>query len=372
MARVAELDSVRGLAALSVVFYHLWFPRWFHGWTRVEVFFVLSGYLLTSRWLRKSGQPGFHADLVLRRVFRIVPAYLAALAALLAYRWLGSSTFPLDGLPYYLGFLQNTPAWWGCAVPAFSPRFFHTWSLALDVQFYALWLLLLAWGGRLLLVPAALMLVVIAPLGRCLGVSEFILPGRCDGFGAGALVAAAMSDPARVARHSWRLRAAFAGLLGCGLALVALGMVREWDRLTGRAVPWPGVSILGVVLVYAGGLGWLLHASGGPRARWLRCRSLGYLGTISYGLYLYHLPVFAILEPTARAIGLDRGWGLDAIAIVASLAVAALSWELLERPLLASVNRVRASRTGAAGRFPAPRGEPSVPRLALPTRVASG
>jgi peptidoglycan/LPS O-acetylase OafA/YrhL len=334
MRRMSELDAVRGMAALSIVIYHLWFPKWFHGWTRVDLFFVLSGYLLTERWLRKSGSPGFFRELILRRSLRICPAYLAALAGLLACRALAANRFPLDGLPYYLTFTQNCHAWWNGAVPPFSPRFFHTWSLALDVQFYVLWLVLLVCGGRRLLIPAAISLVAIAVVGRSLGVSEHILPGRCDGFGAGAILAAILSDAERVARHARRVRSGLLALVACGLAFIAVGMAGEWETLAERAVPWPGMSILAVVMVSVGLLGLLVGAQGGPATRWLRCRTWGYLGTISYGIYLYHLPVFAVVEHASRVLGFDRSWLIQLVQIAASLLVAAMSWEFLERPIL--------------------------------------
>src|SRR4051812_35171448 len=178
LCRTVELDAVRGLAAISIVIYHLWFPKIFHGWTRVDLFFVLSGYLVTGLILRKSDSENFLLTFFLRRCLRIWPTYFLVLVSLVAYHTLIPNHSRLDGLPYYLTLTQNVQHYWGGEAPPFSANFFHTWSLSLECQFYLVWPLIVMRAGRRCLTLTAMALVVLPVVARAWGVSEYILPGR--------------------------------------------------------------------------------------------------------------------------------------------------------------------------------------------------
>lgn len=355
MRRVTELDALRGLAALSIAAYHLWFPKLFYGWTRVDLFFVLSGYLVTSVILRKSGGRGFYRTFFVRRGLRIWPTYFLALVGLAAVNPFLPTPAPLEALGNYLTFTQNLQYYWSDESPAFSPHFFHTWSLALEVRFYLLWPLAAALCGRRGLFVLAPAMAVGSALARTAGASPYILAGRADGFALGALLAAMLLDRERLDRPTLRrLARGFAATGVAAGAFLAWGMAANWDRLTEQAVPWPGPSILASNALAFALVGLLICGSGHPALAPLRDRRLVYLGTISYGLYLFHPIVFKVVELAGRGLGLERGPALEALMIPASVAAAALSWELVERPLGRLKEGVRYAPPSPAGDADAP------------------
>src|SRR5689334_19766085 len=112
MPRVPELDALRALAALVVLLFHIRPQRFPWGWTGVDLFFVLSGYLITTIILGHQGTRGFVRNFYIRRSLRIWPIYyLALLGLVLANRWLPKPQ-PMDALPYYLTYTQNLPSYW--------------------------------------------------------------------------------------------------------------------------------------------------------------------------------------------------------------------------------------------------------------------
>ena len=111
--------------------------RW--GWTAVDLFFVISGYLITTILLRGRSTPGALANFYARRSLRIWPIYYLALAAFLVANALIGHPYPTDGLPYYLTYTQNVPRYWGGVVPPFCKAFAHCWSLSVEEQFYLIW-----------------------------------------------------------------------------------------------------------------------------------------------------------------------------------------------------------------------------------------
>jgi peptidoglycan/LPS O-acetylase OafA/YrhL len=363
MHRVTELDAIRGLAALIIVAHHIWYPRLLHGWTRVDLFFIISGFLLTNLILRKSSSDHFFRTLFLRRLLRLGPPYFLVLAGVLLGRALVPHVTSLEGLPYYLTFTQNLPRYWGDVVPSFSSHFYHTWSLALEVQFYLIWPVVVSWVGRKSLIPAAIALIAVAVGARTSGFSGHILIGRCDSFGWGALLAALFADRAWAERQRRWIHAGLGMLALTGAAIVTTGMVRSWDVLKEQAIPWPGLSILATDLVYVGLVGLIIAHSGRPALGFLRSRGPRYLGTISYGIYLYHPLVLGSGELLGERLGLSlTDWPLALAMIGASVLIGSLSWELMERPLL----RLRERFPYQAATDPTPRPEPLVTRGASP------
>ncbi len=122
MRRIPELDALRGLAALAIVVYHLWVPQVTLLGTAVDLFFVLSGYLITSIILGQVDQPGFLGRFYARRALRIWPIYYLSLLALVALSPLLPGPSRLDGLPYYLTYTQRIPDYWFGDVPPFLHR----------------------------------------------------------------------------------------------------------------------------------------------------------------------------------------------------------------------------------------------------------
>lgn len=343
--RVPELDALRGVAVVIVLLFHLDPLRYFPGWSGVDLFFVLSGYLITSIILRDVGSPGFFRTFYVRRALRIWPIYYLVVFGLVALNPFLAQPDPLSGLRYVLTYTQNVPMYWEGAAPPGHVALVHTWTLAIEEQFYLVWPALLAWAGRRRLVVICLWTILISLAFRS-GV-PFLLPryperlllSRSDGFALGGLLAWAFAEgswagrrPDLVGKVLW----AMAGLAGLYLAWGCL----THDPLGFIGLPTPSdpaETIFAFSALYAAIIGLVaLHAG----SRWLaplRLAGLVYLGQISYGLYLYHLVVYWIYDgcrqpPTALKIA--QPWTDQAVKLLIALTVAVASWHLIERPIL--------------------------------------
>lgn len=358
--RLPGLDLLRALAIVWVMLFHsfvvdglgdsnAWLSRF--GWMGVDLFFVLSGFLIGSQVLAPSarGEPLSLRDFYVRRAFRILPAFVVVLALYLA-------------LP---GFREapGMEPWWKFATFTLNmdidyanhAAFSHAWSLCVEEQFYLLfpglaWLMLQRPSARRLgVVCVGIVLSGIALRStawlhdsaldppRNWFVEDIYYPtwNRLDGLLAGVMLATAkIFRPrlwARAARH-----ANAALLLGLALLAVAFWLFRDRVGLLGNALGWPVLSLSLMLVVFAGACGesWI-----GRRA----IRGAGWLAGISYSLYLVHKPIFHLAHDAFGArLG---GPSLPAFIVYALLAVAAgaLLHYLVERPCLALRQRALAA-----------------------------
>ena len=340
MTRIKALDGLRGLAVLLVVVSHL-VARPTHGvklfdlgWMGVEIFFVLSGFLIGSIILEERDSPGFALRFYARRAARILPAYgLMLLFSFLVVTPLVHDERAYDPLTY-LTFAQNI-------VTAFNPHrdvlwMSPLWTLGIEEQFY-------------LLVPLALMLTprrwtlpllvaiwtgsgVFRLIAFSLGVDPsdtlFLLPARADLLGAG-VIAAWINRRGLPTRALPPLRGAPLVFFIAGAALFALGPKVFADF----SQTFFSVGLAAFVLALV---------NGAPEARgMLEAPAMVYFGRISYGLYLIHLPIscalhFALLG-SAPDIATPAQLGLTALAGLLSVAAAAASWRWIERPIIDQV-----------------------------------
>lgn len=341
MQRVKELDSIRGLAALSIVVYHLfWVPTSLLG-TSIYLFFVLSGYLITSILLRHAPSGEFLLAFYARRGLRIWPIYyLSVFLVVLINPWTPNPA-GLESLPQYLTFTQLTSSYWSDAVPASIPALGHTWSLAVEEQFYLLWPALLVLLGRRGLPGAAMAVIASAVVMRAMGYSQWILGTNCDGLALGGLLAGLLHDrsPSEVRAH-YGPRFAILGVAAAaywvGGALLIPLLPGGWGA--GVAPTVAATRVLALNLVYFSVVGLVVAFAGDRRLAALRDRKLVYLGTISYGLYLYHYIIYHLFDEYATRAGMG-GVGNDLVKVAASVAIAVLSDRFIERPL-ASMKRL--------------------------------
>ncbi len=332
MKRIAELDSLRGLAAIAIVLYHAIPWRFPFGWVSVDMFFVLSGYLITGIILENAGRDDFLKVFYARRSLRIWPLYYATLLFLLVLNSFMSSPHPILGLPYYLTFTQNVPRYWGSETPPFLEYFSHTWTLAIEEQFYLIWPALILLAGSKRVVPLAFVFMVIPVTARALGFHESLLLSRCDGFALGGLLAAIVSGVTRGDAPPLWLRPAL--VLTGVVSITYLGIVQAYGHLTqGIDFTLPSVTLFVINLFFFSIVGLVLLAAGHPVLACLRMRWLCYIGTISYGLYVYHFffcRIFLWLNDT----WLGRPWWVPLAILGLGIVTAALSWEFFERPIL--------------------------------------
>lgn len=332
-----DIDGLRAIAVLSVMAYHLhanWLPGGFVG---VDVFFVISGFVVSASLTKINAKSllGFVSEFYARRLARIVPALVWVLlvssllaTALIPNAWL-SHTSQDTGKAAYLGMSnwvlqRNTDVY-------FSPRsefnpYTHAWSLGVEEQFYLLAPLLLflwqrkPWIGRWLL-----LILTVASMVACMWASlhmpaaAFYFVGfRFWELGVGVLlyIFTLNNEP-----NSWRTHATWMAWLGLGLLAVAF----VWADPAGFPLPWAVLPVLGAALLIGGAQ---VQPQDAVRSK-LAAKWLVWLGQRSYSLYLWHWPVYVLMRWT---IGLEALWQyILALALTAALAY--VSYRYVEYPL---------------------------------------
>jgi peptidoglycan/LPS O-acetylase OafA/YrhL len=340
MRRIAELDSLRAIAALTIVVYHLppgegWLP---FGWAAVDLFFVLSGYLITSIILKDRGDPRFLVKFYARRSLRIWPIYYLTLLAFIAINPLLTRPLNLGAMPFYLTYTQGLCQFFtGLPIGNYSDLpLVHTWTLAIEEHFYILWPILILSTGRRLLVPVALAVMAIPLTIRALKLGCWAnILGRGDGLAMGGLLAILLAEEGWVHRRPVAFRAT---LVACGLSaagFLAWRMIALPSSSEHTWVPdWPAITLLAFNLLFTSIVGLIVIHAGCHGLKWLRNPALLYIGKISYGLYLYHFPLYWVVDTIAASCGDMHAWWTNPAKVASSLAVAVLSWEFVERPIL--------------------------------------
>lgn len=334
-----DIEGLRAIAILFVVLGHAEVPGFSGGFTGVDIFFVISGFLITRLLrdeLRLTGQIDFWTFYA-RRVRRLLPAFALFMfvviftlavwpwgmdsrvqtkSAIFAALWSSNVFFSLNDLDYFAASTRDSV-------------FLHTWSLAVEEQFYLLWpgALWLAWRRRVSLgASLSWFIVVVAVAGLAISVSGtwafpvaayFLTPFRLWELAAGGLCSLVIDAQPRLSPSRMR----WLGVLGVAAILVSGTFLSEQVRYPGilAMIPVAGSSLLVV-----------LGAQGGALAIWsfLASAPLRFVGRISYGWYLWHWPALVLakrLEPgSAMAV---------AFAVFASLLLACLSYWWVEAPL---------------------------------------
>jgi peptidoglycan/LPS O-acetylase OafA/YrhL len=328
-----DIDGLRALAVVPVVLFHFGFNTFSGGFVGVDVFFVISGFLITSIVFREINAQRFSfADFWARRARRILPALSVVLIASLALGWLLLTAKDLSELGrtvrYQVFFISNILFMRedGYFQPASELKpLLHTWSLAVEEQFYLFFPLLMVllmryvrqWRWVLLAILMLSFGLNIAYLDSKPDVTFFSLPTRAWELLCGAMLAV-MPAP-RQAWRPWIYQAA--GI--CGLAAVLMA-VFAFDKATafpGWAALFP---VLGTTALIWSGAQYSTWA-----ARCLGAKPLVWIGLLSYSLYLWHWPVYVY----ANAISIDGIQAFEAVGWIAvSLALAWLSLRFIELP----------------------------------------
>lgn len=344
---VAAIDGLRALAVLAVVAYHATMPEVPGGFFGVDVFFVISGYLVTVLFLARSSrhvagvpipQTADTLDFWLRRARRLVPATVAAgvvtwvVFVALGVRDAGSLT--AEGLAA-VGYVGN---WYSLfsdhsyfeTISSPSP-FLHFWSLAVEAQFYLVWPLLLIvalkFGGRLAAFALALSLAAVSTMVVANLYSPETDPSRAyygtDARAAGLLLGAALAIVVRptVAAGIPRFFVEIIGWAGVAALVHLVTQTSEFDPFIYRG---------GFFLVSCATLLVMLAALHGRNTvAWSLSRpALQWIGVRSYSIYLWHWPVFVLSQPHLSS---DLGsYSLLAARLGVTLILADLSYRLVE------------------------------------------
>jgi peptidoglycan/LPS O-acetylase OafA/YrhL len=360
--RIPSLDGVRGLAILVVVIHN---ASWIlnsseqvvlelistataTGWVGVQLFFVLSGFLITGILIDTRDSPTYFRSFYLRRVLRIFPLYYVFLAgAFFVFPLVASTEWnELAGRYqiWYWSYLANWSSPLGLGIPGLS----HLWSLAVEEQFYLLWPLIVSSLRRRTLIKLCVTVILVTPLVR-LGINLVGLPpnaayeftvARWDALAGGGLLAILMVE------DSWRaLLASVSNRIGSAavLALAVIFLTTRGfveDNLLVQVVGQSAAVVLFgcVILVAVTPTGARQEAA----RKYLRARWLRFLGKYSYAVYVFHFPVHIIASKYLGAAvnGPDDPWRIlrwaayvTAVGVVSTL-LAIVSWSVLEKPFL--------------------------------------
>jgi peptidoglycan/LPS O-acetylase OafA/YrhL len=338
------LDGVRGLAILSVLFFHTDADLLKGGFLGVDLFFVLSGFLITTLLVHEFQRNGSisYRRFYVRRATRLLPALFVMLAACWATAILCNATeaqrtLAADTLPSLFYFLN----WLSVINPdrAVSPLL-HTWSLCIEEQFYLVWPLILGTMLRCRVrrrwLAAVVLVGVVGPAAWRIAISASAFRGdvfkriyfgsdtRADALMVGCFTALLIAWKARPqsikALTCWRWvgAAAFVFLL-VAARTVTMGS-NSVNRFGEALVDWSSATLIISLIWSAPTL--LVRLMEGRLLRWL--------GRISYGIYLWNIPIYYLMHRVA--IGRPPAW-LDAFDIAAALAAGAASYYLIERPV---------------------------------------
>ncbi len=328
-----DLDGLRGIAVAVVVAYHLGLPFAPGGFVGVDVFFVLSGFLITGLIAAELEAGAFSVvSFYDRRIRRIVPAlvFVCTCTAALAYMFLLPGELKQFASSLIATALSVSNLW--CLLysgyfdhAAETQPLFHTWSLGVEEQFYIVFPLLLmaAFKWRrdriaviIWLLLAGSLLLSVVRLDAHPQSTFFLLPTRAWELLTGSIIALGL-----VPKPASRLERDAASALG--LLAIAIAVFSYTSK-----TPFPGLAALlpcvGAALVIWGGQG-----ENSPGRLLLTARPLVLLGLISYSLYLWHWPLIVF----ANLLNVEALTGLQKTAVAGtSLALAALTWRFIEQP----------------------------------------
>lgn len=320
-----EIDGLRSIAVVPVILFHAGLPLFSGGYVGVDVFFVISGYLITTLLMNDLQQDRFSIyDFYMRRGRRILPALITVMVSCIPFAWLWMTPSQFnnftDSLVAVTLFVSNfyffAQSGYFETEAELSPLL-HTWSLSVEEQFYVLFPLLLAALFRTRRSAIAPTLIVLAALSLLL--SQWLAPRYPD--------AAFYISPTRV----WELA------VGCLCALIA----RRYDipvlALVGLALicfgvfaydaetPWPSLytlaPVVGTALV-------VLCCRSGPAFRLLSAPMMVWTGKLSYSAYLWHFPLFAFHRIRFGEVELPAAGAI----VLLTFALAALTWRFVEQP----------------------------------------
>lgn len=349
--RVVGLDGLRALAVALVILYHLAPPAVMPGgFLGVDIFFVVSGFLITSLLLREKADTGRIAlgAFWRRRARRLLPALglllitccTAALAVggdvlvRLSTQVLGAITFSSNWL-----FIAGGSSYFDESTPEL---FRNLWSLAVEEQFYLLWPLLVAFA--LLRLPRRARLAAVGAAALASAVAMALLWDPVDatrvyygtdthafGLALGAVLAllAQTWSPRPLEWARWQRRALGVGGPVAVVLLVAAAALLPADSPLAYRGGLAAVAVLSAVAIAA------LLVPGSPLGRVLELAPLRWIGRRSYGLYLWHWPVFVLVAAALPTWSRDggEGWTLGLIALALTVGAATLSYALVEEPI---------------------------------------
>jgi peptidoglycan/LPS O-acetylase OafA/YrhL len=333
-----DIDGLRAIAIVSVVFYHYGFWQFSGGFVGVDVFFVISGFLITGLIHREMEEDRFSIRRFYeRRIRRIFPALFVMLAVATAAAAI--LLFPTDFERYADSlfatafFASNFEFWREVGyfdVGAEWKPLLHLWSIAVEEQFYLVFPALLLLIGtqsrrKLLIATGALFALSLVfsmwAVAHAPSTAFYLLPSRFWELMLGAMLALA-----QLPQPSSRAVRETIGILGLGMIAAAVFFYTRWQSFPGAAALLPCIGA--ALLIHAGESRTLTH-------RLLSLKPVVFVGLISYSLYLWHWPLLVFTQIALNRVLLPwESW----ILIALSVALATLSWRFVEQPIRRRAN----------------------------------
>jgi peptidoglycan/LPS O-acetylase OafA/YrhL len=329
-----EIDGLRAIAVLSVIFYHLGLVTIGAGFAGVDVFFVISGYLIGGLILKECATGDFRfRNFFARRARRIFPALFAVILITFAVGWM--IMLPKD-YQYFLGggataVLSLSNIWFASRIDYFNPQaeqdpLIHTWSLGVEEQFYLVVPILIVLGWKFFRSYLLLTLIVLTVASFILAVwmsdkhpqlSFYMLPSRAWELLVGVIIALRERHLRNLVSD---LQAAIIGNLSLVVLISAL-------LLLPKGLDWPGAFTLVPVLATAGVLSYGSQVS--IAKRMLSSQPLRMIGLMSYSAYLIHQPFIGFMSYLDMA---PRTLLVKLVLLLSTFVLAYLSWRLIETP----------------------------------------
>ncbi|WP_260740323.1 acyltransferase family protein [Tunturiibacter lichenicola] len=330
--RIARLDGIRGLAIVMVLLHHHELLN--TGWTGVDLFFVLSGFLITGILLKSKNDDNYWSNFYRKRVFRILPPLIPLLiVGILCSPHI--SPWAAAGYIFFLGNVVN-------ATGHAAYMLFNVWSLAVEEHFYLLWPIAVLYLTRKRLAIVACAVLLLDPLLRVLftphvpAVAIYVLtPFRLDGLAAGSLLALFISHEKTIAilkpTSFWACATAFVIYVGVHWSLGDAFSYPENHRLFNGI----GYSLIAAIAFFL--IAHVLLNENALLSRIFSFSPLAALGRISYGVYLYHSVVIVAAE---KLFGLTSPISKHSLHLLAIfdipvvIAIAYLSFRFYELPIM--------------------------------------
>ena len=346
------MDGLRAFAILPVILFHfkpttgaLAWTAWLcnRGWIGVELFFVLSGFLITGILVDSAHKPNYYKNFIVRRALRVLPLYYIYLAAV----WyviqlrpnIAQDVADWGGLKWYSFYFGN----WRMAMmrdwPPFRPLTI-LWSLEVEEQFYLFYPMVIAFCPINVVRRVLWSCVIGAPILRCAsllflthgGMTRYVLtPLRMDALALGGLIALKVRQGGLPDPKIFRVGAVI-GILLCAAMFLGFGRINnDYDSSFISSIGFTVVDVTCALLV-----AYVISSRQGRLAAFLRFFPLVFIGQISYGLYLFHYPVGMVIHSAlGRLIDMPEGGTLQLVlALAFSIALASFSWLFFESRIL--------------------------------------
>ena len=338
----ADLDGMRAIAVLLVIFYHAGFDVVPGGFIGVDIFFVLSGYLITGIVAREVANGSFSFPrFYTRRIKRLLPAYFTVLVAVFAVSFaiLLPTEFEALSTSALASLVFASNVYFGATTEGyFAPEvgslpLLHTWSLAVEEQFYFVWpislLVLSRRVARSWLIPLLSALAIISFAAAEISVRQlsdtvyYALWSRAGELMIGAILALhhlsqSSEDPGRIPTRTVE---GLGTLGGFALVLLPAFLLDDTSRFPGLNAFWPCVGT--AILIHVG------RRPGALSHRLLHSPPLVWTGLLSYALYLWHWPIFVF----ARALRIEATVVSASAQIMLAFVLSYLSWRFIEDPI---------------------------------------